>query len=48
MPSLMELRQKFWGKKNDGSFRLESILGKGVNKENLFRFVEEASFMNEI
>ena len=44
-PSLMELRQMFW-KKSNGNYRLESILGKGANKENLFRLLEEASFMN--
>ena len=34
--------------KNNGSFRLESVLGKGVNKENMFTFAEETSFMNKI
>ena len=46
-PSLLELRNKYFVKINEG-YRLDSILGKSVNEENVFKFVEEAGFLHKI
>ena len=46
-PSLLQLRNKYFAKIN-GSHRLDSILGKSANEENLFKFLEEAGFLNKI
>ena len=46
-PSLMELRHRYFDSDN-GNFRLNSILGQSVKEDNLFKFVEEAGFLNKI
>ena len=44
---MLELRTKCFVKIN-GRYRLDSVLGKSVNEENLFKFVEEAGFLHKI
>ena len=43
-PSLVDIRTQCFGR----NFNLCSILGKDVNEGDLFRFVEEAGFLNKI
>ena len=43
----MEPRNKYFVKDN-GNYRLDSVLGKSVNEENIFEFMEEGGFINNI
>ena len=47
-PSFMELREQHFRKNRDGNFSLDFILGRDVDEDHLFLFVEKAGFLNDI
>ena len=47
-PSLVELREKHFTKDRDGNFSLRQILGRELNEDSLFSFIEEAGFTGQI
>ena len=47
-PSVTELREQHLKKNRDGNFSLDSILGRDVDEDNLFDFIEKAGFLNDI
>ena len=47
-PSLLELREHNFSRDRDGNFRLDIILGRDLDEDSLFRFIEEAGFLGKI
>ena len=47
-PSLLEQRERHFNRDREGNFSLKLILGRDLNEESLFNFIEETGYFNQI
>ena len=47
-PSLLEPRERHFNRDREGNFNLKLVLGRDLNEESLFNFIEETGYFNKI